>query len=338
MALFFTYLRALEAEKWKMLGDEKMGEAYSLIGVDRKEIEATIDTKVNYTYPTFYSIEGKGESFLPACWDFLTFNLLFVLLTYFLLRVAFRLLFNYRISIFLRAYSFPIYLSPFMLDGNFQYFCFLMFSQGYLGFSLGPRDKAFNCAGAILCFLVLWVTVLSSYAAYSCSPKLSKYVLDNWSSNVKGVLSYSLTNAIRLIVQAAIHSLLRFNYVWQLSALMTSELVYLVFLLFTMKTWKTYKLEFKVWFSFFFTFLRLFLQATLFLQQWGLTEATSATSSLFEDLLGTIINLYVLTFYTGTVVEVIYEMIEICKKCGSKDNLKKNKKAIEYVSFVRVKS
>lgn len=131
---------------------------------------------------------------------------------YFLLRLIFRLLFNYRISIFLRAFSFLAYLFPLLLDGNLQYFFFLMFSQSYLGFSINPKDKFLNVAGCLLCFFILWLSMASCFLAYYFSRKLSKYVLDNWRTRVNGLLSYSLSNAARMIIFGAIHSLLRYHW------------------------------------------------------------------------------------------------------------------------------
>lgn len=190
-----------------------------------------------------------------------------ILISYLLFRFCFKLLFNYRISIFLRAFSFIMYLVPLILDGNMQYFFFILFAQGYLGFSLSPKDKAFNVVNYLLCFAVLWIAITSSFLAYYLSRKLCKYVLDNWRTRINGLLSYSISNAVRMIVLGALHSFLRFDYLLQLPALMTAELIYIVFLIMVMRKWKTHKVEFKVWLGLIFTALRLILLIILFLQQ-----------------------------------------------------------------------
>lgn len=270
-------------------------------------MERAIDTKSNYTYPTFLKIEAKGETFLIACWNFLTFNLILVLVLYLLLRIGFSLLFQYRISIFLRAFSFAMYLVPLLLDGNLQYFFFLMFGQGYLAFSLNPKDKGYTILGYLLSFIVLWLSVISCFFAYYLSRKLSKYILDNWRTRIHGLLSYSLSNAVRMIVFGAIHSLLRFDYLLQLSTLLVAEVLFILFLLYTLKSWKAHRVEFKVWFGLFFTFLRVLLVMVLLLQQGkGVVEARSKVFYLFEDILLVILSVYMVTFYLGTGLEIIY--------------------------------
>jgi hypothetical protein len=164
-----------------------------------------------------------------------------ILIAYIILRFCFRLLFNFRISIFLRAFSFAMYLVPLVLDGNLQYFFFLMFSQGYLGFSLSQKDKTFNVVGHLLCFVFLWIALVSSFLAYYLSRKLSKYVLDNWRTRINGLLSYSLSNAVRMIIMGAAHSLLRFDYLYQLPALMAAEGSYAVFLVLVMRKWRAHR-------------------------------------------------------------------------------------------------
>jgi hypothetical protein len=42
----------------------------------RTAIYKVLDTRLNYTHPTFLKAEDRGETFLPACFEFFTFNLL----------------------------------------------------------------------------------------------------------------------------------------------------------------------------------------------------------------------------------------------------------------------
>lgn len=60
MTFFFNQLRTIENEKWELIGDQKIEEVYTFIGVNREQIEKIIDTKLNYTSPTFLSAEGQG--------------------------------------------------------------------------------------------------------------------------------------------------------------------------------------------------------------------------------------------------------------------------------------
>ena len=65
---FFDNLQKLENQKWKVLEDGTTDKIYEKIGTSREEIFEVIDTKVNYTAPTYREREGRGETFLPACW------------------------------------------------------------------------------------------------------------------------------------------------------------------------------------------------------------------------------------------------------------------------------
>ena len=109
----------------------------------------------------------------------------------------------------LRPFSSYVFLSPMLLDGNLQFFSFLMFTQITKGFSLNPRDKMLNVLNYLVYFIVIWLAVVSCFLSYYYNKKLTKYILDNWRTRVLGLLSYSLTNAFRMIIFGAIHSLLR---------------------------------------------------------------------------------------------------------------------------------
>ena len=181
------------------------------------------------------------------------------------MRWGFHLLFNYRISIFLRAFSSLVFLAPLLFDGNLQYFFFLLFSQVSLGFSLTPKDKFFNILSYLLYFVIIWGCIVSSFMAYYLNKKLAKYIIDNWRSRVEGLLAYSITNAIRLMIFGAIHSLMRRSSM-QLPFLMLFETIFVIFLLYSIKK-IFHKINFKIWFSIVFSFLRISLQAILWIQQ-----------------------------------------------------------------------
>jgi hypothetical protein len=221
-------------------------------------------------------MEGRGETFLPACWEFITFNLLFVLLAFIILNFGFRLLFNYKISKFLRAFSSFVFLAPMLLEGNLQYFFFLLFSQISLGFSLNPRDKMMTALNYIIYFFIIWLSVVSCFLAYYLNKKLAKYILDNWKSRVHGLLVFSLVNAVRMLVFGAVHSLLRCNHL-QLPLLLTLEITYVFLILFSMRKWQLHRVTYKIWFSIIFSVFRICLQIMLIIQD-NLGVAGSGTS------------------------------------------------------------
>ena len=203
---------------------------------------------------------------MPACYEFLTFNLFFVLIFFLLLRWGFRLLKKCKISKLLRPFSMGVYLTPLLLDGNLQYFCFLLFSQTSLGFSLNPRDKFLNVLNYLFYFVIIWVSVVSCFLAYWLSRRLAKYLLDNWRTKLYGLLAYSLTNTVRMLILGALHSLLR-SHPTQLPLLLSAEAIYVTFLVFCMSYWRAHRVSFKIWFTVFFSMLRMGMQAILIIQQ-----------------------------------------------------------------------
>jgi len=80
-----------------------------------------------------------------------------------------------------------------------------------MGYSLTPKDKAFNVLNYLIYFLIFWFSLVCCFLSYYFNKKLAKYVLDNWKTSITGLLTFSLTNAGRLFVTGALHSLLR-NY------------------------------------------------------------------------------------------------------------------------------
>jgi hypothetical protein len=236
------------------------------MGTSRVDIFKVIDTKLNYTHSTFLKIEDRGETFLPACFEFLTFNLVFVVTVFFLLMIAGRILRKCRVGKFLRPFSSCLFLAPFLLEGNLQCFFFLLFTQVSRGFSLNWQDKIFTVVGYLLHFLVLWFAIASSFLAFCLRKKLAKYIIDPWRSRIVGLLSYSMANVIRILIFGALHSLLR-SHPAQLPLLMLTEASFVVFLILLMSRKRANKVVFKVWLTIYFALIRIALQITPFFQQ-----------------------------------------------------------------------
>jgi hypothetical protein len=201
-----------------------------------------------------------------------------------------------------------------LLEGNFQCFCFLLFSQISMGFSLSPRDKAFNIFDYFVYFLIIWFAVISCFLA---KKRLAQYILDSWRTSFKGLLAFSLTNTVRSLALGALHSLLR-DHPLQLPLLFGVETVYLIIMLLSMGYWRAHMVSFKVSFNVGFALLRMALQATLYLQQSEyLVGSGSSPYYLVEDILGTIINLYMILFYLATFWSIIFEFVELIRPLHS---------------------
>ena len=127
------------------------------------------------------------------------------------------------------------------------------------GFSLNRRDKALTAINYIVYFFIIWFAVVSCFLSYYLNKRLTKYILNNWRTRVKGLLTYSLSNTFRMLVFGGIHSLLR-SHPAQLPLLMGAEAVYIVLMLFPMRYWRIHEVAYKVWFAIFFAALRICLQ------------------------------------------------------------------------------
>jgi hypothetical protein len=298
------------------------------LGTSRASIYEVIDTKLNYTHTTFFKREGKGETFLSANFDFLTFNLFFVVAVFLLLKIASRVLQKYKIGKVLRPFSSFVLLAPLVLDGNLQYFFFLLFTQISCGFSLNWQDKLQMVAGYLFYFLVLWLSIASNFLAFRLHKKLAKYALDPWRTRIVGLLSYYRANVLRMLIFGALHSLLR-NHPAQLPLLMLAEAFFVVFLVFSMRCWRAHRAAFKIWLAVSFALLRIALQITLIIQQFmnaGRMEIIE--KELFDNINGFLLTIYLSSFYFATIWEVVYEVIDVLKSKTKKKRKQQREKVI----------
>ena len=197
-----------------------------------------------------------------------------------------------------------LYLTPLLLDGNLQYFCFLLFSQTSLGFSLNPRDKLLNVLNYLFYFVIILLSVVSCFLAYWLSRRLAKYLLDNWKTKLYGLLAFSLTNTVRMLVLGALHSLLR-SHPAQLPLLLSVEVVYIVFLVFCMGYWRAHRVSFKIWFTVVFSMLRIGMQTMMIVQQ-NIQYSQSGVELKLEVIFGFILTIYFFSIYVATLWEVFY--------------------------------
>ena len=128
-----------------------------------------------------------------------------------------------------------------------------------MGFSLTPRDKALNVLSYLFFFVVVFFSVVSCFLSYWLSRSLAKYILDNWRTRIYGLLAYSITNAVRMLLLGGIHSLLRSDSA-QLPILLGCEVSYICFLVLSMSYWKAHHVSSKVWFAVIFAFIRVLIQ------------------------------------------------------------------------------
>ena len=182
-------------------------------------------------------------------------------------------------------------------------------SPTQMGFSLNPRDKMLSVLNYLLYFFIVWFSVVSCFLAYWMTRNLAKYLLDNWRTRIHGLLAYSFTNIIRMLVFGGIHSLLRSSSL-QLPLLLSAEIVYVVFLIVCMSYWRSHKVAFKVWFSVCFALMRICLQGVMIIQERGCIPGSgSEVEQQFDSILGCIVVTYFFLIYLATGWSLIYEII-----------------------------
>jgi hypothetical protein len=87
-----------------------------------------VDQQVNYTAADILSKNPNGLSFFSNNLDFFFYELPGSILIYLILSLIFKMLFNYRVSIFLRKYSLYGLILMVIYEGNVEQFSFYFFS------------------------------------------------------------------------------------------------------------------------------------------------------------------------------------------------------------------
>jgi hypothetical protein len=106
-------------------GDVGICSAYS--GLYQSALDS-IDYKKPYSTPLFLSKNSKGIGFFANNLDFFFYELPGIIIAYILLSLIFRALFNYRVSKYLRKYSFYGTMLFVIYEGNIEQFSFYFFS------------------------------------------------------------------------------------------------------------------------------------------------------------------------------------------------------------------
>lgn len=178
-----------------------------------------MDMKSSYSGKRFVELEENDETFFVNCWFYITINITCAIGVFLVLKWLFRFCFNLKVSIFLRPFSFWLYLGPILVEGNLQFFFFLMFSQSFLGFSLNSVDKYLTTTSFVLFFLFFWYAFSSYFFYFNLYKRLAKYFFDNWRCRLSGTFMIFFTNSLRNFMMAAVHSLARNHYQLQLTLL-----------------------------------------------------------------------------------------------------------------------
>jgi len=103
-------------------------------------------------------------------------------------RVMFFVLFNYRISLFLRQFSLWVFLFIMITDGNIQYLSYLFgFEMNHL-FNFTFANKMSSVMVLILYFFLFIFSTCSFFLIRNYYGKLAKYLFDNAMTSHNGTL------------------------------------------------------------------------------------------------------------------------------------------------------
>ena len=142
-----------------------------------EDLVQSLDYKQNYTDSFFLGRNSNGIGFFANNLDFFFFELPLALLIYMVLVMVFKLLFNYRLSKYIRKYSFSGMLLFIIYEGNVEQFSFYFFNECRTLFSLNFSHKLANVA-LIFFFFFLIVFCVGGLLWFTFNyRKLVKYFL-----------------------------------------------------------------------------------------------------------------------------------------------------------------
>lgn len=117
-----------------------------------------LDHRRNYSSASFSEKNELGEGFWSNNFDFFYYQMPVLLIIYLCLTILFKMLFNYRLSLLFRKYSFYGLLLVIVYEGNMEQFSFYFFLEIQELFGLSIWHKVANA------FLVLFFFVAVVFA------------------------------------------------------------------------------------------------------------------------------------------------------------------------------
>ena len=224
------------------------------------------------------------------------------LVTFFTLSLAFRLLFRFRVSQFLRKFDFLGFLFVLLFDGNIQQFVFFLGFEWREAFSFSFSTKLLKSSVVFFGFAVVSLSVCGYFVCYVFYRKLNKYIMDNNKNCISGIFFLLVQNGLRNLVLGMAHSLLRdAEYETLLSSLLSIELISLALFICSANN-LIYDKVYSIWIYIFMTIIRLMLISTFFLDfnntDWSIIENTQ-----------TGIILLMVFFYFGSIVVGVVGLI-----------------------------
>ena len=231
------------------------------------DLEEGLDKKKNYTDSFILERNENGLGFFANNLDFFFFELPLAFATYFIFACIFRLLFNYRISKYIRKYSFYGIFLFIVYEGNVEQFAFYFFTECRNLFSVNFAHKISNVVMIYFFFVMIIFSVGGLLFFTFHYRKLVKYFLeDSKEGNMEAVLIESLERSIFPLLFGCIHALLIDYLLIQTIALGVVELCYFVAKSFALRS-VTPLYKFKTAMLLTASLLRMFFIVTFYLYE-----------------------------------------------------------------------
>lgn len=194
-------VRLVEDKKWAI-------EPLSAVLEAKRVIQGALPSYDRHTNAKFLRVERHDQHFFKTCVEYYVFYVPCMLLIILLLNRLFFLLFDYRISLGLRLYSFWATLWVVALEGNVEAFVFAIVRTLLIGFSSEWAGKVL-LAGAVVFGFSIFVYAVGAYYVFKfLYGRLSKYYLHNMYRLAPSFALMTAVYGLRPLARAAIHALL----------------------------------------------------------------------------------------------------------------------------------
>lgn len=158
-----------------------------------------------------------------------------MIITLFLYRAGFKLVFNHRISILLRKFSLDGVVILLLLEGNVELFFFSFASDLLNVFSSSFKEKIFNFASVLMCLVFILLSTVGLFSLYYFYNKKCKNFYENYCYSYKSAFIFLFFNGALNIVRGFTHRLAMAFPTLQAILLMLIELVECVLIIYCLR-------------------------------------------------------------------------------------------------------
>lgn len=183
---------------------------------------------------------------------------------HFVLAIIFKLLFNYRVSLILRKYSFYGTLLFIIYEGNIESFAFFFFAECQNLFSANFIHKMANVFMIYFFFLLMVFVIGGMLWVTFHYRKLTKYFVEDFTPSISSVVLESMERSIFPLLFGCVHILLKDNRPMQAVVLTAVEICYLAMRVVSLRSLRAER-RLKIYLSYCASLMRLIFIGTFYL-------------------------------------------------------------------------